>query len=374
MNLSYMSRARSVGRRLMTLTKFRLIFIVCSGLLLLLVAGLRIVVGPAIDQSQKPVTIDLSRAAIQVLVPTSGEALYVGASGLNQPGGIYRSDDDGQTWQLVCSGPGLAIKALVVHPEEADSLYAGTAGGPAGLADSLWRSHDGGLTWQTFRTNLPANSYGLTPGVTALAFDPNQPEILYIGTDGQGIYRFNELQAENFERLNDGLPMRAHVTALAVGHDSRVYALVNQILFVLRDGRWQAVESLPGPAISLAVAPDDAQVLYVGSPASGLYRSSDAGISWRPVGSGLGLIPGAPLYVTALAVDKQNSGHVVAGTAYLVGSQLVGGGVYRRVEPDEPWVRLVQVEGLVSGIIINQGTLHIATTKGLLRYEEMAHS
>jgi hypothetical protein len=332
------------------------------------------VVTPAIDHPQKPASIDLSEAAIQVMVPTPGDGLYVGVTGVKQPTGIYRSDNDGQSWQIVCSGPGLTTKALVVHPEDADTLYAGTAGGPAGLAHSLWRSHDGGQTWQTFWASLPANSYGLNPGVTALAFDPNQPEILYIGTDGQGIYRFNELQPENFERLGDGLPYRAHVTVLTVGHDSRVYALVNQVLFVIRDGRWQAIESLPGPAISLAVAPDDPQVLYAGSPARGVYHSIDAGTSWSPIESDLGLVPGAPLYVTALAVDKQNSGHVVAGTAYLVGSQLVGGGVYRRVESGEHWNRLVEVEGVVNGIIISQGALHIATTKGLLRYEEVAHS
>jgi photosystem II stability/assembly factor-like uncharacterized protein len=114
------------------------------------------------------------------------EILYATLADDSQAG-IYRSNDNGRTWQLVSSGPGVTLNALTVHPANQKVLYAGAAGGPV----DLWRSDDGGQTWRKFFLSLPGNVDGLIPAVTALAVDPYQPEALFIGTDGQGVYRFD---------------------------------------------------------------------------------------------------------------------------------------------------------------------------------------
>ena len=51
----------------------------------------------------------------------------------------------------------------------------------AALADGLWKSRDGGKTWQRL-----ANSPG---GITALAVHPEKREILFAGTDDGRIFR-----------------------------------------------------------------------------------------------------------------------------------------------------------------------------------------
>ncbi|HXV97441.1 MAG TPA: hypothetical protein VEC93_03390 [Anaerolineae bacterium] len=314
---------------------------------------------------------DLSGTSIQALAATQKDVLYASLSGGSAPAGLYRSDDHGHTWQLVSSGPGLAINALGVHPSNDAVLYAGTAGGPLATANSVWRSDDGGQAWRKFSLSLPANPYRMVPAVTALAVDPHQPEVLYAGTDGQGVYRFDE-RRWGYELLGGISLYNAHVRSLVVSPDSRVYALTSEGLFVTAGDTWQEIKSLPERAISLAVAVSDPKTLYVGCPSSGAYHSKDGGHTWQPISDGLGLIPGAALRVTALVVDEQEAQHVVAATAYGLGSQLVGGGIYESHDSGHSWTKLGDAAGLVTHLIINERNLYGATTKGLIRYGEPA--
>jgi photosystem II stability/assembly factor-like uncharacterized protein len=317
---------------------------------------------------------DLTGASVQAMTMASGsQVVYAGLVGGPQPTGIYRSDDNGRTWQVVSSGPGVAVNALVVHPANDAILYAGTAGGPAITTHSLWRSTNGGQTWHSFTLGLPADAYGLIPSVTALAVDPNQPGVVYVGTDGQGVYRFFE--GRNSYELIGGVSFyNAYVNGLVVGPDSRVYALTNDGLFA-SDGRaWQKLESLPEIAVSLAIAPNDPQLLYAGSASSGAYRATDGGQNWESVSTGLDMVPGAALRVTALTVDDHNPNHVIAATAYGVGSQLARGGIYETSNAGLEWTKLGEANGVVKSLMLNQGVVYAGTANGLTRYAESATS
>lgn len=313
---------------------------------------------------------DLSRASVQAVTPaTQGGVIYASMVGGPQPTGIYRSQDKGLTWQTVSSGPGVAVNALAVHPANDAVLYAGTAGGPAATTYSLWRSTNGGQTWRSFTLGLPTDAYGMTPGVTALAVDPNQPGVLYVGTDGQGVYRFDE--GRNSYELIGGVSLyNAHVNGLVIGPDSRVYALTRDGLFVTDGSTWQELNSLPEIAVSLAVAPGDPQTLHAGSASTGAYRATDGGQNWERISSGLDMVPGVALRVTALAVDEQDPNHVVAATAYGVGSRLARGGIYESTDAGLNWTKLSEADGLVKSLTLNQGVVYAATTSGLARYGE----
>lgn len=313
---------------------------------------------------------DLSGGTVQAMATaTQGEVMYAGLAGGPQPTGIYRSDDGGQTWQMISSGPGVGVNALAVHPANDTVLYAGTSGGPAITTHSLWRSVNGGQTWHSFTLGLPSDAYGMLPTVTALAVDPNQPEVLYVGTDGQGVYRFYE--GRNTYDLIGGVALyNAHVTGLVVDPNSKLYALTSDGLFATNGYDWQQIETLPELAVSLAVAPNDPETLYAGGTSTGAFRATDGGQTWEPISAGLEMIPGSALRVTALSVDESNPNHVVAATAYGLGSRLARGGIYESSDAGVNWNKLAEADGVVTSLTLNQGLVYAATANGLTQYGE----
>ena len=312
--------------------------------------------------------VGLSGASVQSVAASSqGNVMYAALTGGPQPAGIYRTDDSGRTWRVVSSGPGVAVNALAVHPIHDAVIYAGTAGGPAATADSLWRSDNGGETWHRFRVGLPADAYGQVPAVTALTMDPGQPDVLYVGTDGQGAYRF-DLGRDIRKLLGGQSPYDGRIKGLITGPDGRVFALTNGGVFVSDGHAWQELDTLPELAVSLAVAANGPQVLYAGGTSTGLYRSSDGGRNWQPVSLAVGVARGVALRIEALVVDEHDAQHVVAATAYGLGRGLAGGSIYESQDAGESWVRLANTESVVTQLSIEHGIVYAASTAGLVRY------
>lgn len=63
------------------------------------------------------------------------------------PSGVFRSNDSGLNWQFSSEGLNTGpIVALALNPGQPDILFASTAEG------ALFRSDDGGQTWQSINT------------------------------------------------------------------------------------------------------------------------------------------------------------------------------------------------------------------------------
>jgi hypothetical protein len=82
------------------------------------------------------------------------------------------------------------------------------------------------------------------------------------------------------------------------------------------------------------------------------------------------MIPGTALRITALDVDEQDPNHVVAATAFGIGSQLARGGIYESTDAGLNWSKLAEADGIVRSLTLNQGMVYAATENGLASYGE----
>lgn len=77
-------------------------------------------------------------ASLVVIDPKQPDRVY--AAGTS---GLYRSDDAGQTWQLMTQGlPSGGVTALTLDPRSPDRLYAATSTGALAI------STDGARSWR----------------------------------------------------------------------------------------------------------------------------------------------------------------------------------------------------------------------------------
>lgn len=124
-------------------------------------------------------------------------------------GTIYKSTNAGASWSESSAGiAGQDVRALLIDPSDAsgNTIYAGT-GGDGANPGGVYRSTDGGLTWNSYSIGLPAYSS------TALAMparNPGDPARLYAGTNA-GVWEFTEVPDEDA----DGSPTTTENGVLA---------------------------------------------------------------------------------------------------------------------------------------------------------------
>jgi photosystem II stability/assembly factor-like uncharacterized protein len=350
-------------RRLMLRIAFGA-WIVVLGVMVALVAG----------RLQKPLLRQLPSGEVHMAYSTSASVIYASIGGDSLKPGIYRSDDGGVNWQRMGNVEDRAVQDLDVDPFDGDVVYAGTEGGPMEDSESLWVSEDGGRSWKAYMLRLPVSPDRILPTVTSIAADPNQQGVLYVGTLGQGVYRFydDHLGGYGYELVGGAVSpvANAFVNDLKIGSDGRVYALTSSGLFA-GDGRsWEKLP-LPELAASLTVDPRDPTILYAGGVSMGAYRSVDAGRTWQPIVNGLTQVPGTALRVSAITVDERHPNRVVLATSYGVGRQLVPQGIYESNDAGNSWRQMAEVDYVVESLSIHQGVVSATTENGLDRYGEM---
>lgn len=107
-----------------------------------------------------------------VVHPTDADIVYAAASGV----GLLKSVDGGVNWALVSASFGNQfILALVIDPQQPDTVYAGTG-------DGVYVTEDGGVSWTLLSDGL------FNTNITALTLDPNNSRIVYVGTEGGGVF------------------------------------------------------------------------------------------------------------------------------------------------------------------------------------------
>ena len=152
--------------------------------------------------------------------------------------GMYRSTDQGRTWSRIGLTNSKQISAVRVHPTNPDYAYVAVLGDRwKGTPDrGIYRTMDGGKTWTQLLKGENATS-----GAVDLSMDPTNPRILYAamwdferkpwfvrsGGAGSGIWKSLD-GGETWNRLREGLPTLMGKIGVSVSpaNPDRLYAIV----------------------------------------------------------------------------------------------------------------------------------------------------
>ena len=144
---------------------------------------------------------------------------------------------------------GARVNTLAAHPSDPNTLYAGFSGG------GVWRTTDGTSSWQPIFDEQPFLSIG------DIAVDPSNPETVYVGTGDVNISGFPSI-GDGVWRSTDG---GDSWTNIGLGDTYIISKIVvdptdpNRIFVATMGKHWE-----PGPE-------------------RGLYRTTDGGQTWEQV-------------------------------------------------------------------------------------------
>src|SRR5262245_41697366 len=139
-----------------------------------------------------------------------GWAEWDGPGGPRPGIGVLRSDDCGKTWRSIADGlPSDFGFPIAVHPEDADTVYVMplepmTRTCPGG-APAVWRSENGGGSWQRLGRGLPKKASYFTVLRDALDIDDLKSPALYFGTTTGQVWIGRD-GGEEWSCLFDSLP------------------------------------------------------------------------------------------------------------------------------------------------------------------------
>ncbi|MEM6775590.1 MAG: glycosyl hydrolase, partial [Pseudomonadota bacterium] len=265
-----------------------------------------------------------SRHIGRILIhPENPDVVYVAAMGSlwgpNAERGLYRSRDGGETWELLLKpSDHTGVVEVRMHPENPELLYAVTfqrerrmwsmlGGGEEG---GLYRSEDGGDSWVRVGGGFPEGAVGRV-GVTFCASEPDTMYATAVGPDG-GTFRSRDA-GMNWERRNEKVQSHWYYGEVFCdpANTERVYVPVTPLLRS-DDGGESFENAAPsmvhGDHHTLWINPTDSEHLMVGND-GGVYVSRDGGSAWQWISN----LPVMQLYT--VAVDMQSPFyHVYGGT------------------------------------------------------------
>ena len=136
--------------------------------------------------------------------------------------GMYRSRDGGESWESIEAGlPSSFGFPAAVHPRDPNTLYLLPLNGdihgrfvPDAKA-AVWRTRDGGDTWEDLRKGLPQENAFFGVLRQAMATDRLEPAGVYFGTSGGALFVSND-EGESWVTIAEHLPSISSVETMVV--------------------------------------------------------------------------------------------------------------------------------------------------------------
>ena len=263
--------------------------------------------------------------------------------------GLYKSTDAGENWTKIGLDSSEHISRIAINPKNHDEVYVAVPG-PL-WSDSrnrgLYKTTDGGKTWSNI---LYINE---KTGCAEVLINPLNPEIIYASTwefrrkpysfssggKGSAVYKSTD-GGKTWNKLTKGLPATEFgrvALALAPSKPDNLFAIVEAkktSLYLSTDGgaSWTEqgsnnnVEGRPFYFSVIAVDPSDPMRVY--RPAWSLSISEDGGKSFKEGGYQGGWVHSDH---HALWINPNNPSHLLLGT---------DGGVYMSMDKGNNWLFL----------------------------------
>ncbi len=179
------------------------------------------------------------------LAPSNPDVIWLGSGeslkkprNFTMPGtGVFRSDDGGKTWRNTGLPDSYHIGEVAVHPKNPDVVFVAVQGHfwSTNKNRGLFRTMDGGKTWEHV---LYVNE---RTGANDVVISPSNPDVIYVsmwennpGISGKesGVYRSSD-GGKTWNRLRGGLPDGPQTgrigLAVSWSNPDKAYALVDNL-------------------------------------------------------------------------------------------------------------------------------------------------
>jgi photosystem II stability/assembly factor-like uncharacterized protein len=251
-------------------------------------------------------SVAVSDSDPSILYVGTGEACIRG--NISHGDGVYKSVDAGKTWKNIGLKDTRHIGRVLIHPRNPDIAYVAALGHAYGVnaERGVFRTTDGGKTWEKVLYKDEKT------GAIDLALDPKNPGVLFAvlweagrtpwsltsGGPGSGLYRSGDGGTTWKKVEGNGWPagtLGKIGVSVSGGDSNRVYAIVEALeeaggVYRSDDGgeHWTQTTSdhrlrhRPWYYTHVTADSQSVDTLYVLN--TSLYKSTDGGKSWNPVG------------------------------------------------------------------------------------------
>jgi len=276
-----------------------------------------------------------SRVQALVVHPTEPHTIFAGGDT-----GLFVSQNGGAQWERIgAQGDVPTIWSLAIDPVEPRILFAGTR--PAGV----YRSPDGGLQWQKLAVDIAQECSIGTPFVTSVMVDPDDHRTVWAGVEIDGVFRSLD-GGDTWTHVEAGLyDPDIHAMTIAATQPKRVYASTAREVFASNNmgETWQPLgvkEKWPLPyARGIAVKADDPGVLFAGcgetttGEQGHVLRTTDYGETWQALQ--LPVQPNATIW--GLATHPAEANRILAFSLF--------GEVYISEDAGDSWRKIAREFG-----------------------------
>ena len=241
------------------------------------------------------------RIANIIVNPENPNEIYVGVLGAlwsdSDQRGVFKSSDGGSTWnKILYDGPATGCADLAMDPSNPNILYAsmwefrrtGWSFNSGGAKSALYKSTDGGVSWDKIHNGFPEGKLGRL----AIAVAPSDSNILYTvieaeNPDKKGLYRSNDAGQTWAQSNNDfGITVRPFYFSRIVIDPKNPDVIVKAGLSgsISRDGgkTFKDLGFMHSDIHDIAFHVKDSDYMFAGTD-GGVYRSWNGGTTFEIV-------------------------------------------------------------------------------------------